>query len=76
MMSHDLAALKLTEDEGAVIAVGSAPGREYTAHNAELVMKKRILLKGGRVYAAYGIGLAAAGAPTEFLRFARSLKLD
>jgi hypothetical protein len=76
MMSRDLSALKLTEDEGAVISVGGAPGREYTAHNAELVMKKRILMKGGRVYAAYALGLAAVGAPAEYARFARSLKPD
>jgi len=76
MMSRDLSALRLTEDEGAVIDVGGAPGREYTAHNAEVVMKKRILLKAGRAYTATGIGLAAVGAPAEYARFARSLKPD
>lgn len=76
MMSSNLALLKLTEDEGAVIVVDGAPGREFTAHNAELVMKKRILLKAGRVYTAAGIGRAAVGAPAEYARFARSLKPD
>jgi hypothetical protein len=76
MMGSNLLTLKLTLDEGGVIAVDGVPGREFTGHNAEVVMKKRILLKDGRVYSATGVGVARAGVPAEYARFARSLKPD
>lgn len=75
-MSAALKGPTLTEDTGAVIAIRGTPGREFTAHNADVVVRERILLKNGRLYSATGIGRTAKGVPAQYPRFVQSLTPD
>jgi hypothetical protein len=75
-VAYNLRVADLTLDSETKITVGGATGRDVAAHNADTVVRMRLLFKDGRLYAATGQGSPATGVPADYRRFALSLKPD
>ncbi len=75
-VAYNLRAENLILDSETKVTVDGVPGRDFAAHNADSAVRTRLLLKDGRLYTATGMGSIANGVPTDYRRFALSLKPD